>query len=670
MFSAIKTGFNYYAPPGNTDPYWTSVSLLNNWETPQTAFIDGSSNNFSLFLSSVPRPNLRTPFTGSGASIYFNGSSALSNRTGSAQFNYGTGDLTIEFWVYPLSGPVSTYNPAFFTNNMQGDWAVGNVGIRIHHQNAIFQGSPLVQLNFTSAITNNVWTHVAIVRSGNTITAYKNGVANGTVSYTGSLGSNTVWPALACSDGGFSGNTGREFTTGFISNWRIVKGTAVYTGAFTPSTSPLSAISGTSILVTASGQGNQNANSVIDTGPLSFTVTSSGTGLKSSGLSPFGNTYPGSILTQSSPATAMTVATNAAFTYGTGAFTIECWFRLTATSGSNQFIIDQRNSGTTTAIIPTIYINTSNQLVYYVSGAARITGATTLTTGVWYHVAVARTSTSTKMFLNGTQQGSTYSDSNNYAASRVSIGTDGSASFLSSATDAYFSNVRLSKGFCYYTTTFTPSTTPLISEPAYTSLLTCTGTMSLYDLSNNGTQMTQTGTGIVTGVQEKFGTSSGLYSGSNFNIYSDDTGIQFGTGSFTVEGWVYRNAAGVQHGLICKGATNTGWVLFVNSSNQLVWTTTTTVQKTSTTTIPATTWTYFAIVRSGSTNYMFINGTQEGATWSDSTNFNQTNPLYLGNDRSASTSGLNGYLDDVRITKGVARYTASFTAPTSAFPTS
>jgi len=194
--------------------------------------------------------------------------------------------------------------------------------------------------------------------------------------------------------------------------------------------------------------------------------------------------------------------------------------------------------------------------------------------------------------------------------------------------------------------------------------------MSLYDLSNNGTQMNQTGTAIVTGVQDKFGTSSGLYSGSNFNYYSDDTGIQFGTGDFTIEGWVYRNAASTQHGLIAKGASNTGWVLFVNTTNQLVWTTTSTVQKTSTTTIPATTWTYFAIVRSGSTNYMFINGTLEGATWSDSTNFNQVNPLYLGNDRTAGSSGLNGYLDEVRITKGVARYTATFTAPTTAFPTS
>jgi hypothetical protein len=65
---------------------------------------------------------------------------------------------------------------------------------------------------------------------------------------------------------------------------------------------------------------------------------------------------------------------------------------------------------------------------------------------------------------------------------------------------------------------------------------------------------------------------------------------------------------------------------------------------------------------------MFINGTQEGSTFTDSTNFNQTNNLLVGSDGVNTT--LQGYMDEVRLTKGVARYTASFSAPSSAFPTS
>jgi hypothetical protein len=66
---------------------------------------------------------------------------------------------------------------------------------------------------------------------------------------------------------------------------------------------------------------------------------------------------------------------------------------------------------------------------------------------------------------------------------------------------------------------------------------------------------------------------------------------------------------------------------------------------------------------------MFINGTLEGATYTDNTNYNQTNNMVIGADRSG-VGGFNGYMDDIRVTTGVCRYTASFTAPSSAFPTS
>jgi hypothetical protein len=146
--------------------------------------------------------------------------------------------------------------------------------------------------------------------------------------------------------------------------------------------------------------------------------------------------------------------------------------------------------------------------------------------------------------------------------------------------------------------------------------------------------------------------------------------LTFGTSDFTIELWVYRNVSGVAHSLLCKGATTpTGWLLQINSSNQLVWTSAGTALKTSTTTIAATTWTFVTISRTGTTGYMFINGTLEGSSFTDNTNYNQTSNMYIGVDRSV-LNGLNGYLDDVRITTGVCRYTATFAAPTSTFPTS
>jgi hypothetical protein len=67
---------------------------------------------------------------------------------------------------------------------------------------------------------------------------------------------------------------------------------------------------------------------------------------------------------------------------------------------------------------------------------------------------------------------------------------------------------------------------------------------------------------------------------------------------------------------------------------------------------------------------MFVNGVQEGSTYTDSTNYlNPTGRPWIAiNANTTNTSSLNGYIDDLRITKGVARYTENFTPPTKAFP--
>ena len=138
------------------------------------------------------------------------------------------------------------------------------------------------------------------------------------------------------------------------------------------------------------------------------------------------------------------------------------------------------------------------------------------------------------------------------------------------------------------------------------------------------------------------------------------------TGNFTVEMWVYRNASGT-YGLVGKGTGTTGWLVSLNSSNQVVFTFASSTI-TSTGTVSATTWTHIAVVREGTgTNQtkIYINGTNDG-TGTVSTDFNQTNSMYVGADRTGG-SAFNGYIDDLRITR-IARYTANFTAPTTAFP--
>jgi hypothetical protein len=141
-----------------------------------------------------------------------------------------------------------------------------------------------------------------------------------------------------------------------------------------------------------------------------------------------------------------------------------------------------------------------------------------------------------------------------------------------------------------------------------------------------------------------------------------------GTGKFTIEFWLYLSATGAARGLVGKGTSTTGWLVSIDSSNKVVFTYGSSTI-TSSGALSGSTWYYVTVVREGtSTNQtkIYIDGTNDG-TGTVSTDFTQTNAMYVGANRTAGDA-LNGYIDDLRITKGVARYTANFTPPTAALP--
>lgn len=148
---------------------------------------------------------------------------------------------------------------------------------------------------------------------------------------------------------------------------------------------------------------------------------------------------------------------NAAYAIGTADFTIEFW--LYVVSGSTANLWDSRPNTSTNGFYPVVYYAATNSIRYYVNSADRITGANgTLPQSQWNHIAVARAGSSTKLFVNGVQAGSTYSDSSSYLQSAHCVGnTPGT---VNNGVVGYIEEPRFTVGVCRYTAAFTPPDKP------------------------------------------------------------------------------------------------------------------------------------------------------------------------------------------------------------------
>jgi hypothetical protein len=137
---------------------------------------------------------------------------------------------------------------------------------------------------------------------------------------------------------------------------------------------------------------------------------------------------------------------------GTSAFTWESWIYVTSNSAVQGLFAIGHNSSTTNH---GVYITSGGVLQYVVNDAACITGTTTVTTNAWHHWAVSRLSGSTRLFLDGTQEGSTYTDSNDYASEATWIG--GSNRPTVHPLLGYLDELRITVGAGRYAANFTPS---------------------------------------------------------------------------------------------------------------------------------------------------------------------------------------------------------------------
>lgn len=143
------------------------------------------------------------------------------------------------------------------------------------------------------------------------------------------------------------------------------------------------------------------------------------------------------------------VASSSDFAFGTGDFTIEFFVRQ-AVAGAAVLLDCRPNSSSNGAYI-TLYVDASG-VYLYVSSANRITGPA-VSAGAWHHIALSRSSGSTRLFVDGTQAGATYADATSYISCPVNIGTSGDFVWV---LNGHIDDLRITKGVARYTANFTP----------------------------------------------------------------------------------------------------------------------------------------------------------------------------------------------------------------------
>jgi len=448
--SSTTINAQIFTPPTQTLSALTGTQLLTCHDN---RFIDGSTNNFTVTRNGDSKVTSFGPFSTTsyspalhGGSVYMDGTGDYLTVPHDPQVVLNNEDWTIEFWVYPTvdarmdvicKGNGGSYVPymIILLTSGQINFNASNSG----------SGHAILLYSNTGDYRLFHWNHIAVTKSGSTIRIFCQGLLVATGSYSGGAMTNSLPLGIG------AGSDGVNRLTGYMSSVRIVKGTALYTSAFTPPTAPTSPTGATSLLLNFNDAAIRDGRGISVLETLGDTKTSTVQTKYGTGSIRFDGT--GDYLVP------YNVNTNT-YAFGSGDFTIEFWVRFGALAG-NQMIYDSRPSATD-GLYPMIYAS-GTSLRYYVNAADRITSGT-ISTNTWYHVAVARSATSTKMFIDGTQAGSTYTDSTVYinAANRPLIAQNGTN--LGAALNGYIDELRVTQGVARYTANFTPPASKFLSR--------------------------------------------------------------------------------------------------------------------------------------------------------------------------------------------------------------
>lgn len=231
-----------------------TVSLLHfDGANAGTVFYDSVGNRTWVASSATTGTSVPKFGVSSG---YFNGTGRVQASSGNTNFDFGTGDFTIDCWVNVTNFPAGVvYYTGFFSPFATGTNGGYLLGMNSGNQLALWTNtSGPVNIAAGGTVPNNVWTHVAAVRSGNTVKLYMNGVSTASADATGyQFNSYGHLPLIG---GTFTDAPSTWTYQGSIDELRVTKGYARWTSSFTPPTTPYELITNVTSSATPAGAGN------------------------------------------------------------------------------------------------------------------------------------------------------------------------------------------------------------------------------------------------------------------------------------------------------------------------------------------------------------------------------------------------------------------------------
>jgi len=658
------------------DPYFQYVTMLLHGDGTNGAqnntFLDSSTNAFSITRSGNATQGTFTPY-GSNWSNYFDGTGDYLTIADNAALELSTSSFTMEWWSYPTTFASNQFQLSKCATSASTEGFltyINTSGVLKFNANSV-SAWDIANDQGTIALNLNAWNHCAISRSGSSWRVWVNGVSSVTI--TSALGVQNT--ATAYSIGG-AANGSAPFL-GYMSNTRIVIGSYVYDPAsstLTIPTSPLTAITNTQLLTCQS-------NRFLDTSSNAFTITNNGdTSVQR--FSPFSPTtaYSTSVIGGSGyfdgSGDYLSAANNAAYNLNSVSFTVECWIYWNSVSGE-QNIVEQFTPASGPGWTLYKFAPASGSpvgTIDFYGGSGSINSAVAPVAGQWYHLAISRDNSTgaASFYVNGTRTANATFNVASTAATELLVGVRKSGTTWF---NGYMEDLRIVKGSYVYNptaTTITVPTAPLTAITNTSLLLNYTNAGILDNAMMN--DLETVGNAQISTSVKKYGTGSMYFDGTGDYLTVPSTPNLSFTGNFTVEAWLYLTSypSSANAMYVCdfrNGSTSNfgfGVIGSAGVAKPYAFVGSGPVDATGATSLSLNTWYHIAMVRSGSTVTYYLNGVSD-ATFS--TSFSQgATGMTIGARYTGATEYVAGYIDDLRITKGVARYTTTFTPPTAAFP--